>query len=337
MKITVDRIYNRDSNIELARIVAMLMILALHAFNAYYWNSLSLQVTSQNIIALLGEAFTNCAVGLFVFISGWYGIKPKYRSFSNLVFQVLFYGFVIFLTATLLAVSVSWKGLKDMVLLSNSLWFIKSYFLLYLLSPVLNSFVEKADKRQFQLFLVSFFIFQSIWGWTNTAAEFNYGLSVVFFVFMYLLARYMKLYPHKITTSSKYVYLGIYSASALLIAIVVFLKHYYGLSPLTEHMLLSYVSPLMVLCSVCLFLFFSKLQFKSKIINWVSASCLSVYLIHANSLVLPLYQNLVWGEYLNRHYLLFLATIIGVFLFCILVDQLRRLIYSFIDRFLFKR
>lgn len=319
----------RDSNIELARIVAMLMILALHAFNAYYWNDLPDRVCAQGIIAILGEAFTSCAVGLFVFISGWYGIKPKVKSVLNIVFQVVFYGLAIFLITAALSGSVSWKGLKEAVLLTDSLWFIKSYFLLYLLSPVLNSFADTANEKQFRIFLMVFFLFQSIWGWTNTAEEFNYGLSVVFFIFIYLLARYMRLYLQKIASLSKYVFLGIYAVSALLIAISLFVKHYYGIIPLTEHMLMSYVSPLMVVCSVSLFLFFSKIQFKSRAVNWISASCLSVYLIHANSEVSPYYRNLVGKEYLQGHYLLFAGAIVGVFVFCIAVDQIRRLVYRY--------
>ena len=319
----------RDSNIELARIVAMLMILALHAFNTYYWNSLSEQVSLPDIVVIMGEAFTSCAVGLFIFISGWYGIKPKVKSVANIAFQVVFYGFVIFLVVSIISGAVAWKGLKEMVLLSGSLWFIKSYFLLYLLSPVLNAFVEKADEKQFQAVLVAFFIFQSVWGWTNTAEEFNFGLSVVFFIFMYLLARYMRLYCKVITSRSKYVYLGVYILSALIIAGMLFIKHYYGIIPLTEHMLMSYICPFMVLCSVSLFLFFSKLQFKSRVVNWISASCLSVYLIHANALVSPYYHQLVWKEYLGGHYLSFIGIIIGVFAFCIAVDQIRRLAFRY--------
>lgn len=324
-----NKVIVRDSNIELARIVAMLLILALHAFNYYFWNDLSQQVTTQNIVAILGEAFTSCAVGLFVIISGWYGIKPKVKSIANIVFQVVFYGIILFLIVSIIKGSAQWKGLRDALLLSDSLWFIKSYFLLYILSPVLNAFVEKSDKRQFQIVLISFFLFQSIWGWMNFAEEFNYGLSVVFFIFMYLLARYMRLYPNKITETSKIVCIVVYCLSALVVAALLFVKHYYGILPMTEHMLMSYVCPFMVLCSVSLFLFFSKIHIKSKVINWISASCLSVYLIHANSLVAPFYRSLAGKEYLDRNYLLFVAIIIGFFLCCVAVDQIRRLIHKY--------
>ncbi len=328
MEEQTDRVVVRDSNIELARIVAMLMILALHAFNNFFWNDLSSQETAQNIIAILGEAFTSSAVGLFVFISGWYGIKPKVKSIVNIFFQVVFYGIVLFLIVSLVKGSAQWKGLKEAFLLSDSLWFVKSYLLLYILSPVLNAFVEKADKRQFQIVILAFFLFQSIWGWLNYAEEFKYGLSVVFFLFMYLLARYLRLYPHRIMHKSKYVYLGVYFISASLVAMLLFVKHYYGIIPLTEHMLMSYICPFEVLCSVSLFLFFSKLQIKSKIINWISVSCFSVYLIHANTLVAPYYRALAGNEFRERDYLLFVAIIVGVFLFCVAIDQVRRSLYN---------
>ena len=318
----------RDSNIELARIVAMLLILALHAFNYYYWNNLSNQVSIRNVIAILGESFTSCAVGLFIFISGWYGIKPKLKSIANIVFQVVFYGILVFLVLSIIKRSPQWSGFKDAFLLSKSLWFVKSYFLLYILSPVLNAFVEKADKRQFQLVLITFFLFQSVWGLLNYAEEFNYGLSVVFFIFMYLLARYMRLYPRKIVDTSKYLWIGVYCLSAVLVAVLLFVKHFYGIIPLTEHMLMSYISPLEVLCSISLFLFFSKLQIKSKIINWVSASCFSVYLIHANTLVAPYYRALAGNVFREGNYLMFVAIVVGVFICCVAIDQVRRSLYN---------
>ena len=213
----------RDSNIELARIVAMLMILALHAFNPYFWNNLSDNTNPQNIIVIVGESITACAVGLFVFISGWYGIKPKVRSVANILFQVVFYGFLIFLVAFLISRTPSSKGFKDIFLFTDAFWFIKSYLLLYILSPVLNSFVEKTNKEQFKSLLLAMFCFQSIWGWANKAEEFHYGLSVVFLIFMYLLARYMRLYPSKFAGISKVASLGLFGGCVAIIAAAIYI------------------------------------------------------------------------------------------------------------------
>lgn len=323
MNTSINRILSRDSNFELARIVAMILILSSHAFNPYFWNSLSDSINARNISVILGQSFTKCAVGLLILISGWFGITPKGKSVGNIVFQVIFYG---------LAIAVlgrgGWRAGKDVFLLSPALWFLKSYFLLYILSPVLNSFVATAPEKQFKLVLIAFFLFQSIWGWTNTALEFNYGLSVVFFIFMYLLARYLRSYPPTITNRSCLSHFLIYCLSSLLVAGILFIKHYYGIIPfLTEHMIISLINPLMVLCSVSLFLFFSKVHFKSKIINWVAGSCLSVYLIHENPLVAPLYHNKVWEVLIDGSFLLFSAIILGVFSLCVVIDQLRLLIY----------
>ena len=138
----------------------------------------------------------------------------------------------------------------------------------------------------------------------------------------------MRLYPRKIVDTSKYLWIGVYFFSAVLVAVLLFVKHFYGIIPLTEHMLMSYISPLEILCSISLFLFFSKLRIKSKIINLVSASCFSVYLIHANTLVAPYYRALAGNEYREGNYLIFVAIIIGVFLCCVAVDQVRRFIYK---------
>ena len=323
MNTSINKILGRDSNFEIARIVAMLLILSSHAFNPFFWNSLSNSINTVNIFVILGQSFTKCAVGLLILISGWYGITPKGKSVRNIVFQVIFYGLSIAALGR-----GGWKAMKDVVLLSPALWFLKSYFLLYILSPVLNSFVATSSKKQFKLLLIAFFLFQSVWGWTNTALEFNYGLSVVFFIFMYLLARYLRLYLPAMANRSAMSHLLIYCSSSLLIAAILFIKHYYGIIPfLTKHMIISLINPLMVLCSVSLFLFFSKVHFKSKIINWVAGSCLSVYLIHENPLVAPLYHNKVWEVLIDGDILLFLAIILGVFSICVIIDQLRQLIY----------
>ena len=57
-----------------------------------------------------------------------------------------------------------------------------------------------------------------------------------------------------------------------------------------------------------------------------------------NSIVAPVYQNMVWKELLEGKYCLLFTIIIGVFFFCVAVDQIRQLVYKFtICRLLDKR
>ena len=140
----------------------------------------------------------------------------------------------------------------------------------------------------------------------------------------------MRLHQSRIALRPASGFLGVFVFSAVLAALALYVKHYHGIIPLTEAMLLSYVNPLMIICSVSLFLFFYRLRIQSKVINYISASCLSVYLIHGNIIVAPYYHDLFWNEFKEGKYLLFIATIIGVFLFCVIADQFRQLIYRIV-------
>ena len=83
----------RDSNMELLRIVCMLLVILCHA------NYMSLGSPSQSdTIIHSGSSFfrmylfavSAICVNCFILISGWYGIRPKLKRFISLMFQVLF-------------------------------------------------------------------------------------------------------------------------------------------------------------------------------------------------------------------------------------------------------
>ena len=74
-------------------------------------------------------------------------------------------------------------------------WFIKAYLGLYIIAPVLNAFVNNAEKKAFQKVLLSFFIFQTAYSWISGGAVFfEGGYSTMSFIGLYLLARYVKLH-----------------------------------------------------------------------------------------------------------------------------------------------
>lgn len=81
------------------------------------------------------------------------------------------------------------------MLYGDDYWFVKSYLLLYLLTPILNSFTEHTTKKQYQITLIGFYVFQSIFGWATYAVDFfEGGYSTISFIGLYLTARYTKLY-----------------------------------------------------------------------------------------------------------------------------------------------
>ena len=150
------------------------------------------------------------------------------------------------------------------------------------------------------------------------------------FMGLYLLARYMRLYPSKIVSLSKSADLSIYVGLVILQTVFAMLVIYGHFMDITT--VYAYSSPLVITCSVFFFLYFSKLSFSSRIINGVAISAFSIYLFHCN----PLFLKPIYAAYINEWYSLetwrFLSYVVGfIFLIAvlsILLDKLRLFLWN---------
>lgn len=192
----------RQSNIELLRIISMFLVVVFHAnFSSIGYpsaNEFVLRPLSTGVQIFLAQSSIIC-VNLFVLISGWFGIHVRLKSLVSFLFQWLFFSIILLLCYPLLQgdnIPSITKLFYDIISM-NRLWFVPSYLGLYLLSPVLNAFVELSTKLQFKIVLIAFFSFEFIIGWLLNGANgiFMGGASPLSFVGLYLLARYMRLYP----------------------------------------------------------------------------------------------------------------------------------------------
>ena len=149
-------------------------------------------------VRILIQALTVPAVDIFVMISGYYGIRHSKLGIFNLLFQTFFYLIIVYAFCIACGVSrFSVTGLKELLMLTPSNWFLKSYILLYIIAPILNAFVYTVGKHQFKFILIAYYVFMLIWGWLFPKST-DYivgGYSPVFFVWLYLFARYIRLYP----------------------------------------------------------------------------------------------------------------------------------------------
>lgn len=331
-------INKRSSNIELLRILAMFLVLVLHALN------LAIGIPNQTqCIASPGNAFIRLflqslsivAVNVFILISGWFGIKPTLKKLISLMFQVFFFTISILLVSGIIRGfgNISPGSMLKSLMITKSYWFVKSYICLFILSPILNLFAEKADKRTFGLLLICFFVFQTIYGWTDSAPEFNYGYSVIAFIGLYLLARYLKMYPVR-QLSDRRLCFSAYLLLSLLLALGVWTLIRVGFH--TKHSIpvaFSYINPLVVLSSIALFFSFANTEIPySKTINWLAVSAFSVYIIHINGYVFRYFKETVWHIYTTFpvfvRSVLILLFLMGVFLICVLLDKVRLTIWK---------
>lgn len=301
----------------------MVMVLNLHSFFGYDHGSGVWQAFD-----FFRESTSVCAVDCFILISGYFGIKWKFKSFFNLIFQIFFYSIGIYLLVAGLGI-VEWN-LKDFLmrfacLITQSWGFAINYVLLWFCSPALNALAEKTTARELFFHIIVFFCvinFISV----PSSELFTYAL-------VYMVGRFLR----KIEAVSFCFGAG---KAYWTTTIILFVSVYFLLFR-TFHIQdaaivngwpfgfigFDYKSPLVILQAVFLFLVFAKLKFQNRFVNWCAASCFAIFLIHMHptikqigyySFAESLYRYPVWQHIINLVFL-----IVVVFIGSILIDKIR--------------
>jgi hypothetical protein len=327
---------------ELLRIISMILVLATHACYVSLGPPTKVDISmslNSSFVRGLSEALSDVGVNTFILISGWYGIKSKLIKFSGFIFQILFIQVALYAIMRLLGLtnSIDINGWVDLILFKyGTFWFIKAYIVLYIFAPVLNSFAESAGKAKLKYFLISFYIVQTIYGFYINIGWFSSGYSPLSFMGLYLLARYMRLYPNKYTQASKIYYISMYLIISVVV-VVCSLSMVFSFDKVGT-VLFHNSSPFMVLSSVCFFLFFTKISFSSNFVNWVSASCFAAYLVHCSPFIFyPYYIDVIRYLYVNETCVMFFLNTVALiscfFVFSVLFDKFRIIVWKLVSRF----
>lgn len=333
----------RLSNIELLRILCMFGVLIVHAD----FGALDIP-TKQELIDKTGvcvsrtfiESFSIVAVNTFVLLSGWFGIRFKWEALAKLIFQCLFFTCTIYSLYLIGGGTVTIEGLKSCVMLTKNVWFVKCYIGLFILSPVLNSFVEHSDRKIFKYAIICFFVYQSVFGWMFEAQDWiQNGYSTWSFIGLYLLARYVKIYRPKLSCLKKEYDITIYAVLSTLTALCMLLFVY--TNKFTYFILfMHYTSPLIIIAALYLLLFFSKINIISKHINWIAASCFAVYMQHFMIFPLimnPLIKNIVENNSAFLSSIFISLLLIVFFVVAIVTDKIRILVWNNIMNYFIKK
>ena len=337
----------RQSNFELLRIIALFFVLIFHSnFHTLGYPTpeavvgMPLQCFSEFVV----QGLTVICVNVFVLLSGWFGIRPTLKGACNIIYIVLFFLLGSYILALLFnRAEFSIPALAECLMLDRGRWFVKAYLGLYILAPILNKFAETAERKQFKEVLIAFFCFQTIFGWmVNAAYFFEYGFSTMSFIGLYMLARYVRRFQPKWSEMSKWadigVYFGIILFGALLLIGLAYIPQVQRFYHTSVGHVYAYSSPLVIIESLFLLLFFSKLRFQSKIINFIAASSFSVLFIHGNPYILP-YQDRVLDYYANNPYIVALIKVVLLaFLalnIALVLDQIRKLTWKWVSKIFF--
>lgn len=327
----------RQTGIELLRIIAMLFVLILHA------DYLALGYPKQSIIkadplsaipSVLLENLAVVSVNVFVMISGWFGLRPSWKGAFKLLYQCFFlslfvlFGAFVYIQFTgekILTANNAIDSLKDF-------WFLWTYLILYAVSPLLNSFVEHSGKKKLLHFLIIFYALQFICEFFVDSRYYNNGYSVLSFMGLYLLARYLKLYALKsIEKANKNLFLLIYLFYALITTFFIIAGAFFfpegSWYSFCIEKSVAYSNPFIVCGAVFLLLSFVGRRLENRVINFVAESCFAVYLLNTNAILFPFYYGTIrsWHNvHSGLEFLLLTGSfILMFFLGAVLVDRIR--------------
>lgn len=329
----------RESSIELFRIITMIVIVAHHyVFNSGLMDAIITSETLKfNHIFLLlfgwgGKIGINC----FVLITGYFMCKSSItlKKFLKLFLEIEFYTVLIYIVFVIFGYSdLTLKGIiKALFPFSplNSNNFTGCYMLFFLFIPFLNILINNLNKKQHFVLISLAIIIYSLLPSAFIELTFSY---IGWFMIVYLIASYIRLYPLKWFSNKKIcTILCIFSVLISLGSVMfgVFLSKFLGKTVMIYyHFVIDSNKLLAIMTAVFAFLYFKNLNIKySKTINLISASTFGVFLIHANSdlmrkfLWIDLFKNI---SFINSKYLVLHAilVVLGIYIVCTIIDILR--------------
>ena len=324
----------RYSNIELLRIVAALGIIVIHIGDGRM-NTLELWSANQTVMCLI-ESFAHCCVNIYILITGYFLAKSDRRFWGkpiDLLIQVFLVQFAMFLVYVL-ANSLELTIRNFALYCTPNNYFVILFITLYILSPYLNKILRGFSSYEWKVYVIivmsvfsCYAVFVDFYGeimgkewfglspigaWGN-----QQGFTIVNFIILYSLGAYLRCNNLMNKLSLK---------KALLIfigcIIVCFLWAELNCT-LPMHGLRSawvYHNPFIILMAVSIFVVFSKLNIKNKIVNNLAKAAFMCYIVHTQILGL-----IKWDDYFQGNVFVLLLIMLS---FCIAVYLISWIIYK---------
>ena len=332
----------RNSSLELLRIVAMLMIVTYHFSSHGGFNFPTDSITLNRLYFQFTRIFGALGNDIFVMLAGYFLVKSestKILKLFNLWLRIFFYSVICYCVFVFLGYKIfsPIRLLKSMMPISHRLyWFPTVYLVLYVLHGWLNIFLHRLTHEEYKKFLLTLFI---LWSVIPALLPSNFeGSHLTQFIFLYSLAGYFRLWE-KDFGSRRFILYGIifiavnYSTAIIFDIIGLKIKFF---AVKAEHFYMM-VMPLTICASLCFLLGFRSLKIPhSKVINTIASAAFGVYLIHDNGFVRPFLWREVFrnASFQNSPYLIpySLAVILIVYISCTILELIRSKIFRTLTR-----
>lgn len=284
IRISSNKQFMRQSNIELLRIISMFFIVLEHILimgTEFFSASIGNQLYVANSII----GFTYIGVNCFILITGYFGADFSWKRLVNLYLICMFYeliGFVVAYYYGDMECTTTAIGYIVFPLSRSNTWFIRCYVILLFLLPIINIGLDKLDKQKFLYVLVLLTILNLYFGWFHKHENYNaIGYNPSQMIYLYVIGRYLNRFVDWQYIKKRKTYILI---------IWILLSISWGvITNLTTRYIIphwngwAYNNPIVLLASIVFFVYFICLEIpSSKLINSIGATMLGVFLIHMN-------------------------------------------------------
>ncbi len=303
------KIKPRQSNIELLRILSILLIISFHY--VYKSGYIVTELNTNTLIVKTFYLFGELGVNLFILITGYFMVKEKFKvkKLILLIAEVIFYYLIIILIGIKCGVIFVPNNIKDWytIIFGNmhaSYWFIIVYIIIYILSPYFNILINNMSKKEFKRLLIISLIIWSIIPtflgvFYNTSETLFYYSRLIWLIIIYFVGAYIRLYDFEILDNKIKKLLCACLSFLIMFFTIIFIYNnldFFSKLGLVE---ISYFwtpnNIFMFLLSISIFGLFLSVNIKElKIVNILSTTTLGIYLLHDNII-----NSYMWYELFN--------------------------------------
>ena len=336
----------RQSNIELLRILVMLGVVVLHM--NLYGLKIAAEFSGKFIFMHFTESLFICAVNVFVLITGYFSYKINkisVRKIIELIVEVILVKETLYIAYSILQrTPISLSTIITNLIPNN--YFVILYCVLLCMAPFISKLFGVLCEKQRKYFVCSILIVFSFYTFMTDALEAisrtsfaginsiglygdQQGYTIINFMLLFIVGAYLRITNVQYNLKNS---IALYMVSTMLIFFAALVSVRYSFAQISYN----YNNPLVIFQAVGLFMIFKNLSIGSnKIINVLAKSSFMTYLIHPAILVLiPFDKMMTLPAYL--YIIVSILVPIIIYLVSWLVDLIYQYVMSFITRALDK-
>lgn len=342
MKMKIKSKYERNSSIEMLRIIATIGIILHHYIeqgggiqNTYGFNE---------FMCFLITPLGKLGVNVFLIITSYYTFRSdiKIEKILKLWIEVFFYQVVAVIVCLVLNVGDTSKGIfvrSLFPILGQLNWYVTAYFGFMFAIPWLNRLIQDISEQEYKKLVIILGLATCV---LPTLLSFNAFVNdVIWFSFVYLLVGYLKEYEQERITYNKCMLYFVVSYSLIVFGELISENVLTRISPSHFSQMNSMFE---IIAALSLFGLFHRYSITNNLVNTVASHTFGVFLIHT---VYPIRYHLLWqkllkvSEFYSSKFMVLhmIGSGILIFVSCMIIDAIyqRFIAPIFIRLGLFKR